>query len=405
MARQTTRLSDTEIKKAKPKDKEYSLADGQGLQLRIRPNGSKSWLYNYTSPTRQKRTNLGFGQYPEVSLKLARELASEARELVAVGTDPKEHREQQKAAQLAEQQNTFLSVAEKWFEIKRHEVSKDYADDIWRSLVLHAFPSLANYPIRDVKAPLVIETLKPLEAKGSLETVKRISQRLNEIMNYAANCGLIDANPLTGIKAAFKKPHKESMATIKPEQLPDLLRAIANASIKKTTRCLVHFQLHTMTRPSEAAGAMWSEIDFENKVWIIPAERMKKKKEHRIPLTDQVIAILSDMQRISGNREHIFPSDRDPKKSCSSQTVNMALRRMGFKGQLVSHGFRALASTTLNEQGKPHHVIEAALAHSEKNQTVAAYNRATYFDDRKVLMQHWSTHIQSCSTYSYLTTC
>lgn len=166
-------------------------------------------------------------------------------------------------------------------------MTADYAVDIWRSLELHIFARLGEIPVREITAPQVIELLKPIEAKGSLETVKRLAQRLNEIMNFATNCGLIHANPLTGIKAAFKKPKKENMAALTPTELPELMSSIANASIKRTTRCLIEWQLHTMTRPSEASGARWDEIVLDEKVWVIPAERMKKRREHRIPLTEQ----------------------------------------------------------------------------------------------------------------------
>ncbi len=180
-------------------------------------------------------------------------------------------------------------------------------------------------------------------------------------MNFATNCGLIQANPLTGIKAAFKKPKKENMAALQPTELPELMAAIANASIKRTTRCLLEWQLHTMTRPSEASASKWDEIDINGKVWTIPAERMKKRREHRIPLTEQALELLEVMKPISGHREFVFPSNRDPKKPCNSQTANMALKRMGFAGRLVSHGLRSLASTTLNEQGFEADLIEAAL--------------------------------------------
>lgn len=175
----------------------------------------------------------------------------------------------------------------------------------------------------------MIDLLKPIEAKGSLETVKRLAQRLNEVMNFATNCGLVQAKPLTGIKAAFKKPKKENMAALTPAELPELMSAISNASIKRTTRCMIKWQLHTMTRPSEASGARWNEIDWEEKVWTIPTERMKKRREHRIPLTEQMLELLEVMKPISAHRDFIFPSDRDPKKPCNSQTANMALKRMG----------------------------------------------------------------------------
>ncbi|HHY0327930.1 TPA: integrase domain-containing protein [Vibrio cholerae] len=397
MPRQTKPLTATEVKNAKPKEKEYSLVDGQGLKLRVLPSGSKQWQLNYYRPTNGKRANLNLGRYPDVSLVQARKSALEARELIAQRIDPQEYNEQKLQEHKAIHEHTFLNVSKEWFEIKKHDITPDYAVDIWRSLDLHIFPSLADTPVKQITAPQVIDLLKPIEAKGSLETVKRLVQRLNEVMNYSANCGLIQANPLTGIRAAFKKPKKENMAALAPTELPELMGAIAHASIKRTTRCLIEWQLHTMTRPAEASGARWDEIDWEDKIWTIPAERMKKRREHRIPLTEQMLALLEVMKPISGHREFIFPSDRDPKKPCNSQTANMALKRMGFAGRLVSHGLRSLASTTLNEQGFDRDLIEASLAHVDDNQVRSAYNRTDYLERRRPMMSWWSGHIEEAA--------
>ncbi|PMN12990.1 integrase [Vibrio lentus] len=397
MARTTTRITDKEIKAAKPKEKEYILSDGDGLRLRVKTNGSKLWLLNYTHPTKKRRSNLSLGKYPELSLASARKSALEAKELIAQGIDPLEERKRHQLEHKAINEHTFLNVATKWFDIKKDDVTPDYAVDIWRSLELHILPHLSDVPVREITAPQIIELLKPIEAKGSLETVKRIAQRLNEVMNYATNCGLVQANPLTGIKAAFKKPKKENMAALKPAELPELMGAIANASIKRTTRCLIEWQLHTMTRPSEASGARWEEIDWDESVWTIPAERMKKRKEHRIPLTEHMLEILTVMKPISEHREFVFPSDRDPKKPCNSQTANMALKRMGFAGRLVSHGLRSLASTTLNEQGFDRDLVEAALAHVDDNQVRSAYNRTDYLERRRPMMCWWSGHVEEAA--------
>ncbi|AQP36666.1 integrase domain-containing protein [Vibrio anguillarum] len=397
MGTRATRLTSKAITNAKPKEKDYVLSDGDGLQLRVRTNGSRLWNFNYRHPITKKRINMGLGAFPELSLANARKKTIEARELVADGIDPKEARDSKLSEMQKELEDTLLNLAKEWFERKKESVTPNYADDIWRSLELHVFPQIANTPVKDIDAPLVIDLLRPIEAKGSLETVKRLSQRLNEIMNYAANCGLVKANPLTGIRAAFKKPKKENMAALAPNELPELMGAIANASIKRTTRCLIEWQLHTMTRPSETAGAKWDEIEWEEKIWTIPAERMKKRREHSIPLTEQMLALLEVMKPISGHREFIFPSDRDPKKPCNSQTANMALKRMGFAGRLVSHGLRSLASTTLNEQGFDRDLVEASLAHVDDNQVRSAYNRTDYLERRRPMMSWWSGHIEEAA--------
>lgn len=359
MARRTKALTNTEVDKAKPKDKVYKLADGEGLQLRVKPNGSKAWLFDYFKPVTKARTSISLGAYPEVSLKSARERKVAARELLAQEIDPKEHRDSTKQEAVVAHTKTLNNIALEWLKIKQTKVTEDYASDILRSLELHIFPHIGNKPIDKITAPMTIKILKPVSAKGSLETVRRLCQRLNEIMIFANNTGLIHANPLSGISHAFEAPKKQHLPTIKPDEIKRLMYKLSTASIKLTTRCLIEWQLNTMVRPSEAAGAKWTEVDKEKRLWTIPAERMKARKEHIVPLTDQTMALLDVMRPISENREHIFPADRNPITHCNSETANMALKRMGFAGQLVSHGLISLASTTLNEQGFDPDVIES----------------------------------------------
>lgn len=398
MGAQATRLSDVKVKAAKAKEKDYILTDGNGLQMRVRINGSKLWNFNYIHPETKKRINMGLGTFPEISLAQARKRTVEARELVAQGLDPKEKRDAERHAKKAATEHTFENISTEWFKLKKDSVTPAYAEDIWRSLTLHVFPNLGTTPISAISAPKVITLLRPLETKGSLETVKRLTQRLNEIMTYGVNSGLIHANPLTGIRSVFKKPKKTNMAALAPDELKELMVTIANASIKRTTRCLIEWQLHTMTRPAEAATSRWDDIDFEKKIWTIPAERMKKRRIHIIPLTEQALEILEVMKPYSGYREYVFPADRDPRTHCNSQTANMALKRMGFEGRLVSHGMRSMASTILNEHGWDPELIEVALAHVDKDEVRSAYNRAEYIDRRRPMMAWWSDHIQEAAT-------
>ncbi|MBN2990605.1 tyrosine-type recombinase/integrase [Pseudomonas cedrina subsp. fulgida] len=398
MCAKAVRLSELKIKSAKADEKDYVLFDGGGLQMRVRSNGSKLWNFNYRHPVTKKRINMGLGTFPEVSLAQARKGSIAARELLAQGIDPKEKRDAVLQAKQAETEHTFQNVATSWFELKKDAVTPAYAEDIWRSLTLHVFPDLATTQISAISAPQVINLLRPLETKGSLETVKRLSQRLNEIMTYGVNSGLIHANPLSGIRSVFKKPKKKNMAALAPDELKELMVAIANASIKRTTRCLIEWQLNTMTRPAEAATTCWADIDFEKRIWTIPAERMKKRRIHIVPLTDQALALLEAIKPYSGHREYVFPADRDPRTHCNSQTANMALKRMGFEGRLVSHGMRSMASTILNEHGWDPELIEVALAHVDKDEVRSAYNRADYIERRRPMMAWWSEHIQEAAT-------
>jgi integrase len=400
MCAQATRLSDRQLKAVKPKDKDYVLSDGDGLQLRVRSNGSTLWNFNYRHPLTKNRINMGLGTYPELSLAQARKKTVEARELLAQAIDPKDKRNALEQTKKAATEHTFENVSATWFELKQDVVTPAYAEDIWRSLTLHVFPKLGTTPILQITAPMVIELLRPLETKGSLETVKRLAQRLNEIMTYGVNSGMLFANPLSGIRAVFKKPKKQNMAALRPEELPELMVAIANASIKRTTRCLIEWQLHTMTRPAEAATTSWADIDLDKKIWTIPAERMKKRRAHVIPLTDHALDLLEMIKLYSGHREYVFPADRDPRTHCNSQTANMALKRMGFEGRLVSHGMRSMASTILNEHGWESELIEVALAHVDKDEVRSAYNRAAYIERRRPMMNWWSEHIQRAATGS-----
>jgi len=396
MAKKTTPLTNTQVKQAKALEKEYTLSDGDGLQLKIKPTGSKTWVFKYTKPFTKSRTNIGFGIYPEVSLAQAREKRKQAREQLAQDLDPKAYKDEQHLKQQEIHSNTLGVVAENWFCIKETEITTGYAKDIWRSLELHLFPTLGKYPVASLTAPVVISVLKKVANAGNLETVRRLAQRLNEIMTFAVNTGLIHSNPLSGIKSAFEKPKREHMPTIKPEELPELMQTLNHANLQAVTRALIEWQLHTMTRSNEAAKAEWSEIDLEKKIWVIPASRMKMKREHTIPLTEQSLAILTVLKSFQRPYcPYLFPSNRDPKKHINTETVNKVLRRIGYQNRLVAHGFRALASTTLNEQEFNPDVIEAALAHVDKNAVRKAYNRAEYLKLRTELMRWWSKHIEN----------
>ncbi len=398
MATKTKPLTNTAVKQAKPRERLYKLYDGDGLQLRIMPSGSKIWLFDYKRPYTKKRTCLSLGAYPTISIADARKKRTEAKELLAKDIDPQEYRDEQSRISKTADNNTLEYIAAQWLEVKKADISGDHASDTWRSLELHIFPQLGKVPIHKITAIKAIDTIKPIAAKGSLETIKRLCQRLNEIMIYAVNTGIIKSNPLAGISKAFQKPAKQHLPTLKPEELPLLLRTLTTASIKYTTRCLIEWQLHTMVRPSEAAGTRWDEINLETAIWHIPSERMKRKKEHVIPLSSQCLALLELMKPISGRSQFVFPSDRDPKKHTNAQTANTAIKRMGFDKKLVAHGMRSLASTILNEEGFDGDVNEAALAHIGNNEVRNAYNRANYLERRKPVMAWWSDQIEKAAT-------
>ncbi|QIE96975.1 tyrosine-type recombinase/integrase [Pantoea stewartii] len=394
MARTTRPLTNTEVLRAKAVDKELTLHDGDGLFLLVKTSGKKLWRFRYQRPKTKQRTMIGLGAFPALSIANARALRADYLALLANGIDPQIQAEAIEEQQQIAQDSIFSTVAHNWFQLKSKSVTPDYAKDIWRSLEKDVFPTLGEIPVQNIKARTIVETLESTKARGALETVRRLVQRINEIMIYAVNTGLIDANPASGVGMAFEKPKKQNMPTLRPEELPKLMHSLLVSNLTLTSRCLIEWQLLTLVRPSEASGARWSEIDLEMKVWKIPPERMKAKREHIVPLSPQAIDVLKTMKPISFSREHIFPSRNDPKKSMNSQTANAALKRIGYGGKLVAHGLRSIASTAMNEAGLNPDVIESALAHTDRNEVRKAYNRSTYFSQRVELMSWWGSFVK-----------
>lgn len=398
MARQTKPLNNTEVKNAKATERATILYDGDGLELLVNPGGSKLWRFRYYKPFTRKRAMISLGSYPAVSLSEARHLREGARLLLSKDIDPQEHKKTEQLRQKSASENTFQKVAANWFKTKESAgLATHTLNDIWRSMSKYVFPHIGSMPIANITAQQFIGALEPTHAAGRLETVKRLSQRINEVMDYALNSGLVSVNPAARIGRTFHKPKVKHRPALAPEQLPLLMKTLSYANIGRQTRCLIEWQLLTMTRPAEAAETRWSEIDFDKKEWRIPAGRMKMKREHIVPLSPQAIAILQVMIPVSKHRDFVFPGYRNPLEPMNSQTANMALKRMGFKDMLVAHGMRSIASTILNEKGFPPDVIEAALAHIDTNEVRRAYNRAQYLDQRRDMMNWWGEYVDNAS--------
>ncbi|WP_417642912.1 integrase domain-containing protein [Enterobacter kobei] len=386
MARTTRPLTNTEVLRAKALEKDLTLHDGDGLFLIVKTSGKKLWRFRYQRPATKQRTMMGLGAFPALSLADARGLRADYLALLANGIDRQIQAEVAEEEQQIALDSIFSTVAANWFQLKSKSVTPDYAKDIWRSLEKDVFPTIGGLPVQQIKARTLVEALELIKARGALETVRRLVQRIKEIMIYAVNTGLIDANPASGVGMAFEKPKKQNMPTLRPEELPKLMRSLVMSNLSVPTRCLIEWQLLTLVRPYEASEARWAEIDLDAKLWTIPAERMTAKREHIVPLSPQAIDILEVMKPISAHREHVFPSRNDPKQPMSSQTANAAIKRIGYGGKLVAHGLRSIASTAMNEKGFNADLIEAALAHSERNEVRRAYNRTTYIEQRKVIM-------------------
>ncbi len=407
MPNTTKPLTATEVKQAKRKPKEYNLADGGGLYLRVKPNGTKLWIFNYSRPFTKKRANISLGTYPKISLADAREERLSLHKLLAKDIDPKFARADQNRKKREAHTNTFEFVACKWLKKKKPTISDSYYKMIINRLEMYIFPRIGAIPVHLINAVDTIEAIEPIAEAGKLETVKKLCRWINEVMDYSVNTGLAHPNPLSGIRKAFNAPSSTKQPTLKPEELPELMDKLNKASIKPVTRYLIEWQLLTLVRPVEASSAKWDEIDMAKRLWIIPPERMKgrknlrlsedKRQPHYVPLSDRAIEILETLKPISGHREYVFPSDIKPRSPTNSQTANMALKRAGFKGRLTSHGLRSLGSTILNEQQFPHDVIEAALAHADPT-IRGTYNRAQYLEQRRVMLEWWSDHITAAQT-------
>ena len=397
MPRITKPLTNTEVERAKPKDKEYNLSDGQGLNLRIKPTGAKTWTFNYYHPTTKKRTNLTIGNYPEISIAQARQQREEWRSILAQGIDPQTHRARiARELELAEA-NTFLAVAEKWRAKKQGEITKKTLDKYWGSLCLHIFPFIGSYPIGEIVPTVALIPLQRVEQRNNIDMANRLASYINEILNFAVNGGLIPFNPCLRMNKTLKQHKKENNPRIKSEELPEFMQALAQAKIEPQTRVLIQFQLLTMARPGEVSGAQWAEIDLDKRLWTIPAERMKAREAHVIPLSAQAIQLLEVLHPVTGRFEYVFPKHGNNHAPMSSSSANMAIKRMGYAGRQTAHGLRGLARTYLAEQNTNHEHAEACLAHKTGGNVSLAYNHATYLEQRKVIMQKWADYVEQCA--------
>lgn len=388
-------LTDTEIRKATPE--KSPLRDGEGLFLDI-SQYSKKWRLDYKRPFTKKRTSITLGNYPTMSLKEAREKKAELRALLAQDIDPKEYRDRKKREYFERLEGTFYKVALEWKKFKAKQVMPQTLAEDWQRLENHIFPTLRNAPISQINAKMLVDTLQKVYRKGHTSVIEKSLRTIENIMDYAENRGLIEMHNCHKAKKAFVYKPAENNPTIADSELPKFILAILTAPLKPQTKHLIFWQLLTAVRPAEAVSVEWSEIDWANRCWRIPAEKMKgrrnKKRPHNVPLSTQAIALLERMRAFSGRQPFVFPHFKFADRSMSSETVNMAIKRNGYDGKMTSHGFRALISTHLNAQGFHEDVIETVLAHEIRGKTRRVYNRHDYFNERIPVMQYWGDFIE-----------
>ncbi len=363
------------------------------MYLEVTAAGGKYWRVKYRHGGKEKR--LALGVYPAVSLAQARKARDQAREALATGDDPAQLKRDAKLIRAMSAANTFETVARQWWAHWSGPKSPRHADYVMRRLEADVFPALGARPVASITAPQLLAMAKAIEARGAVDIAKRSLQTCGQIMRYAVGHGVIERNPAADVKPAdaLKPRKRENYARLDVKEMPELLRKIEAYQGSAYTRLSMKLMALTFVRTGELIAARWSEFDLAAAQWRIPADRMKMRTAHIVPLASQAVEVLQALQTISGHGVLLFPGERDHEKPMSNNTILGALKRMGYAGRMTGHGFRGVASTILHEHGYGHHLIELQLAHQERNSTVAAYNHATYLADRMAMMQGWANNL------------
>lgn len=384
-------LTDTSIKTAKPKEKAFKLTDDGGLFLLVNPNGSRWWRFRYRIDGKEKL--ISFGVYPEVSLKEAREKRDKARKMLRDGIDPSQAKKAQKASDSGA--DSFETIAREWFSKFSPTWTPSHGERILRRLERDIFPWIGKRPIGEIKAPELLTVLRRIEERGAVDTAHRASQNCGQVFRYAVATGRAERDPTGDLRGAIpptKQTHHASITD--PREIGALLRAIDAYEGGLIVRCALRLSPLVFVRPGELRKAQWSEINWDKSEWVIPAERMKMREKHIVPLSCQSLEILRELQPLTGDGKYLFPSPRTSDRPMSDNAVLSALRRMGYTGdQMTGHGFRSMASTLLNEQGWHRDAIERQLAHAERDSIRAAYNYAEHMPERRRMMQSWADYL------------
>jgi len=385
-------LTAIQIKNAKSTDKQQKLTDGGGLYLLIHPNGSKYWRLNYRFAG--KRKTLALGVYPDVSLSDARERREDARKLLANDTDPSAAKKEQKAAVVALTANSFEAVAREWFSKFSKDWVKAHADKVMSKLENGLFPWLGSRPIGEINAPELLAALRRIENRGALSTAHTTHAICGRVFRYAIATGRAQRDPSADLKGALPRAKGKRFASITdPVKIGKLMRDIEGYAGTFIVRCAFRLSPYLFLRPTELRSAEWGEIDLDKAEWRIPEGKMKKRRLHIVPLATQAVAILREIQPLTGTHQFVFPSARNKAQPMSCNSILAALRNLGYTtDDMTAHGFRHMASTQLNEQGFSKDAIEMQLAHMDGS-TRGIYNAAEYLPERRKMMQHWADYL------------
>ncbi|EGO7876688.1 tyrosine-type recombinase/integrase, partial [Escherichia coli] len=373
-------LNDMQIRRAKPEAKAYTLGDGQGLSLLVEPNGSKSWRFRYRYAGKPKMISLGV--YPTITLAEARARRDEARKIVAEGKNPSEVRKEQKLALRIQSENAFEKIAREWHQMKSAKWSAGYASDIIEAFQNDIFPYVGTRPVGEIKPLELLNVLRKIEKRGALEKMRKVRQRCSEVFRYAIATGRAEFNPAADLSSALEVHKSNHFPFLKSDEIPDFLRALDSYAGSRLVQIATKLLMVTGVRTIELRAALWQEFDLDNAIWEIPAERMKMRRPHLVPLSTQVLGFLNELKSMTGNYRYVFPGRNDPNKPMSEASVNQLIKRIGYAGKLTGHGFRHTLSTILHENGFNTAWIEMQLAHVDKNTIRGVYNHAQYIEDR-----------------------
>lgn len=393
-------LTDIQVRTAKPTEKPFRLADERGMYLEVAVNGSKYWRLKYRLHGKEKLMALGV--YPEVSLKEARDKRDAARKLVAEGIDPLAHKKAKKSAAIIDATSMFETVAREWFSKYSPNWVANHASKIINRLDADIFPWLGKRDIKSITAPELLETLRRVESRGAIETAHRILQNCGQIFRYAIATGRAERDISADLKGAIPPTKQKHHPTItEPKAVASLLNVINGYEGTFVTKCALQLAPLLFVRPGELRHAEWTEFNFETSEWRIPAEKMKMRTLHIVPLSTQALKILNDIKPLTGDGKYLFPGARSKDRPMSENTINGALRRLGYSSEeMTGHGFRSMASTLLNEQGWNRDAIERQLAHGERDQVRAAYNYAEHLPERRKMMQAWADYLDALTINS-----
>jgi integrase len=387
-------LTTAAINAAKSRKKPYKLTDGLGLYLQIMPSGGRLWRMNYRYAGQQR--TLSFGNYPDVSLAKARAKRDAARETLAEGLDPIEVKKARIREAKAKSEETFKAIGEEWYGRLATEGRAPKTLEKMRWMLDMAYPVLGGRPIADLTAPELLEMLRTVEARGKYETANRLRSTFGTIFRYAIATGRAQRDVAFDLRGALITPKTNHRAAIlDPKKLGALLRAVETHEGNPAVRIALQMLPHVFVRPGELRMAEWSEVDTETAIWTIPASKTKMRRPHKVPLTEQVLALIAELQPMTGQSQYLFPSIRAATRPITDSTLNAAFRRLGYdKEEVTAHGFRATASTLLNETGKWHpDAIERQLGHVENNDVRRAYARGSHWDERVRMMRYWSNYL------------